>query len=168
MFRYATSTSHRFVSTLTVVVLSIGCFIGVVLAQDTTTTLDTAATTELRHKAMRLTLESKISELPPEIQTEARALLARAENLHLPLLDLRAKMLSAYVAELEAGQEPYLAREVARNAVTEERIALLPELRSLLRDARSFVRDHPEVKALLGGMRGEMREGLRSRLGRIN
>jgi hypothetical protein len=130
--------------------------LGVTVAQDVTTTPDI---TELRQEALRLTLESKLSELPTELQTRARELLNRAEALREPVLAMRSEMLSVYITELEAGKEPYLAWATARNAVAEKRLALLPEVVPLVRDVRAFVRDNPEVAPLFKELRDDFRDG---------
>jgi hypothetical protein len=138
----------RVVIMLLVLVLSFS------LAQDSTAPDITA----LRQEALQLTLEVKISELPAELQTEARELLNRAEALREPVLAMRARMLEAYIAELEAGKEPYLARAIARNTVAEERLALLREVVPLVRDIRVFVRENPEVAPLFKELRAHFRE----------
>jgi hypothetical protein len=127
---------------------------GVAFAQATTTPDITA----LRQEALQLTLESKISELPDDLQAEARDLLNRAEALRGPVLAMRARMLEAYLAELQAGKEPYLARALARNTVAEERLAMLPEVVPLIREIRAFVRNNPEVATLFRELRDNFRE----------
>jgi hypothetical protein len=124
---------------------------GLALAQD-------SSLAELRQEALRLTLESRLSELPTDIQAGARSLLDRAEALREPVTALREKMLAAYIAELEAGKEPYLARASARSTVAEERLALLPDVRSLLVDIRTFVNEHPEVAPIFKELRDNFRE----------
>jgi hypothetical protein len=124
------------------------------LAQDTTT----SDITTLRQEVLQLTLEAKISELPAELQGEARDLLNRAQALREPIVAMRARMLEAYIAELEAGKEPYLARATARNAVAEERLALLPEVVPLIQDIRAFVRENPEVAPVFKELRANFRE----------
>jgi hypothetical protein len=127
--------------------------LGVTFAQDTSTNLN-----DLRYEAFRLTLESKIAELPTNLQSEARDLLSRAETLREPLMELRTKMLESYVAELQKGQPTYLAWATARNTVADERLALLPEVVPLLRDIRDFVRDNPEVAPVFKALREQFRE----------
>jgi hypothetical protein len=124
--------------------------LGVAFAQDNLS--------ELRYEALRLTLESKIAELPTNLQSEARDLLSRAETLREPLMQLRTKMLGFYIAELQKGQPTYLAWATARNAVADERLALLPEVVPLLRDIRDFVRDNPEVAPVFKELREQFRE----------
>jgi hypothetical protein len=131
---------------------------GVAFAQDVTAT--TPDISELRQEALRLTLESKITELPAELQAQARDLLNRARVLREPVMAMRTKMLESYIAELEAGKEPYLAWATARNAVAEERLALLPEVVPLLRDIRAFISDNPEVAPVFKELRENFREGL--------
>jgi hypothetical protein len=124
--------------------------LGVAFAQDNLS--------DLHHEALRLTLESKIAELPSELQGEARDLLSRAEALREPLLALREKVLTAYIAELQNGKEPYLALATARNTVADEWLELLPDVRNLLVDVRAFANEHPEVAPLLKELRENFRE----------
>ena len=114
--------------------------------------------TTLRREALQLTLEAKISELPAELQSEARELLSRAQALREPLLAMRTRMLEAYITELEVGKEPYLARATARNTVADERLELLPNVRNLLVDIRAFVNEHPEVAPIFKELRDNFRE----------
>jgi hypothetical protein len=127
--------------------------LGVAFAQDTSADLG-----ELRYEAFRLTLESKISELPSNLQSEARDLLSRADTLREPLMQLRTKMLEFYIAELQKGQPTYLAWATARNAVADERLTLLPEVVPLLRDVRAFVRNNPEVLPVFKELREQFME----------
>jgi hypothetical protein len=136
------------------VVILLVLSLGVISAQDTTA----PDITELRQEALQLTLESKLSELPADLQAEARDLLNRAEALREPVLALRARMLESYIAELGAGKEPYLAWATARNTVAEERLVLLPEVVPLVKDIRAFVRDNPEVALLFKELRDNFRE----------
>jgi hypothetical protein len=124
--------------------------LGVAFAQDNLS--------ELRYEALRLTLESKIAELPTSLQNEARDLLIRAETLREPLIQLRTKMLGFYVAELQKSQPTYLAWATARNAVADERIALLPEVVPLLRDIKAFIETNPEVLPVFKELREQFRE----------
>jgi hypothetical protein len=112
----------------------------------------------LRYEALRLTLESKISELPADLQSEARDLLSRAEALGEPLVALREKVLTAYITELQRGKEPYLALATARNTVADERLELLPDVRTLLLDIRAFMNDHPEVAPVFRELRESFQE----------
>jgi hypothetical protein len=133
--------------------------LGVAFAQDVTATPNI---TDLRQEALRLTLESKISELPADLQGEAQDLLSRAEGLREPVMTIRTKMLESYVAELQAGKEPYLAWATAKTTVADERLALLPDVRSLIADIRAFINDHPEVAPVFKVLRDNLREnGLR-------
>jgi hypothetical protein len=141
---------------LRLIFMLLALLFGVTFAQDVTVT--TPDITELRQEALRLTLESKISELPASLQAEARGLLSRAQVLRDPVLAMRTKMLESYIAELEAGKEPYLAWATARNAVSEERLALLSEVVPLLRDIRAFVRDNPEVAPVFKELRENVRD----------
>lgn len=113
---------------------------------------------ELRQEALRLTVESRLSELPANVQAEARELLNRVETLREPVMALREKMLAAYIAELGAGKEPYLARATARNTVADERLELLPDVRNLLVDIRAFINEHPEVDPIFKELRDNFRE----------
>jgi hypothetical protein len=150
----------RFIVVILSLVLGTVSLLGTVLlpgaasAQEVTTPDITA----LRQEAFQLTLESKLSELPADLQTQARDLLSRAEVLHEPILAMRERMLEAYIAELEAGKQPYLARAIARNAIAEERLALLPEVVPLIKDIRAFVRNNPEVAPLFKDLRENFRE----------
>jgi hypothetical protein len=142
------------------IIMLLTLLLGVTFAQDVIAT--TPDITELRQEALRLTLESKITELPTELQGEAQNLLSRAEALREPMMAIRTKMLESYIAELEASKEPYLAWATARNTVADERLALLPNVRSLLVDIRAFVNDHPEVAPAFKVLRDNLREnGLR-------
>jgi hypothetical protein len=123
---------------------------GVAFAQDNLS--------DLRYEALRLTLESKIAELPGDLQSEAQDLLSRAQALREPLMALREKVLSAYITELKAGKEPYLALATARNTVADERLELLPDVRNLLVDVRAFVNEHPEVAPIFKELRENFRE----------
>jgi hypothetical protein len=125
-------------------------FLGVAFAQDNLS--------NLRYEALRLTLESKISELPADLQSEARDLLSRAEALGEPLVALREKVLTAYITELQRGKEPYLALATARNTVADERLELLPDVRTLLLDIRAFMNDHPEVAPVFRELRESFQE----------
>jgi hypothetical protein len=136
------------------VIMLLALLLGVISAQDTTT----PDITELRQEALQLTLESKLSELPADLQTQARDLLNRAEALREPVLAMRSKMLESYIAELQGGKEPYLARAIARNAVAEERLALLPEVVPLIREIRVFVRNNPEVAPMFKELRDTFRD----------
>jgi hypothetical protein len=114
--------------------------------------------TELRQEAFRLTVESRLSELPANLQAESRKLLDRAEALREPLLALREKVLAAYIAEVQSGKEPYLAWATARNTVADERLELLPDVRNLLVDIRAFVNRNPEVAPIFRELRENFRE----------
>lgn len=123
--------------------------LGFTLAQDNQS--------DLRQEARRLTIEAKISELSVDLQSEARELFSRAQALREPMQAMRTKMLEVYVAELGAGKAPYLARAIARDAVAEERLALLPELAPLIQDMRAFARENPEVAPLFRERRENFR-----------
>jgi hypothetical protein len=150
----------RFIVVILSLVLGTVSLLGTVLlpgaasAQEVTTPDITA----LRQEAFQLTLESKLSELPADLQTQARDLLSRAEVLHEPILAMRERMLEAYIAEVQSGKEPYLAWATARNTVAEERLALLPEVVPLIRDIGAFIRDNPEVAPLFKELREQFRD----------
>jgi hypothetical protein len=150
----------RFIVVILSLVLGTVSLLGAVLlpgaafAQEVTTPDITA----LRQEAFQLTLESKLSELPADLQTQARDLLSRAEVLHEPILAMRERMLEAYIAEVQSGKEPYLAWATARNTVAEERLALLPEVVPLIRDIGAFIRDNPEVAPLFKELREQFRD----------
>jgi hypothetical protein len=129
---------------------------GLALSQDTLS--QDMSLTELRQEALKLTFESRLSDLPSAVKAEGLALLDRAETLREPLTTLREKMLTAYIAELQNGKEPYLARATAKNSVADEWLELLPEIRSLAVDIRAFVNEHPEVAPIFKELRDRFRE----------
>ncbi len=139
------------------IVMLLTLLLGAAFAQDVMATADI---TDLRQQALRLTLESKIAELPTELQVEAQELLSRARVLREPILAMRMKLLESYISELQKGQPTYLAWATTRNTVADERLALLPEVVPLLRDIRAFVRNNPEVAPVFKALREQFREDL--------
>lgn len=115
------------------------------LAQD-----DQAATdqtlSELRAEAMRLTA---LAAIPEAGRAEAEALLQRLDTLSEATRSLEMARLRAYIAALQAGDTPAVAREVAAAAISDDSVALARDREALRTDVAAFVETYPEAAQVL-------------------
>lgn len=98
---------------------------------------------DLRQSAARLTL---LNALPEEARAEATALLDRMEALRTSQQELEVARLQAYVAALEAGESPTVARELAAGEVATQSADVTRTQEQLMTDLEAFVTAHPEVR----------------------
>ncbi len=120
--------------------------------------------TELRQLQREARQLEILQRLPEESRADAEVLLTRAADLADVGLALRTSNMQAYVDALDAGEQPLVARELARQAVAEERLALIREMARLREDIQGFAETYPEVRELMGGA-GLGRGLLEGRLG---
>jgi len=140
------------------IALAVGAVIvgAVAFAQSTLSTGDQQQSlSELRHQAQRLEL---LAELPADARAGAEALLDRAEQLATATRDLEVKRMQAYVAALQAGDSPAVAKEAATAEVSSASVELTRQREELRADVEAFLTDHPDVsrslRARLGASSG--------------
>ena len=102
---------------------------------------------QLRQEAQRLMV---LQALPEEAQAEAEGLLEQQQTLSDAAMTLRTERLQALVDALEAGEAPMVARELADQAVSDARLALLRDAASFREDMRAFVDTYPAARGTLG------------------
>ncbi|MEM6428560.1 MAG: hypothetical protein AAF708_04910 [Deinococcota bacterium] len=105
---------------------------------------------QLQREARQLEL---LERLPEESRAEAEVLLTRVADLADSGLELRTSSMQVYVDALEAGEPPAVARELARQAVSEERLALTREMATLREDVTSFAETYPEAREIVRASR---------------
>ncbi|MEM7736950.1 MAG: hypothetical protein AAF267_14295 [Deinococcota bacterium] len=110
-------------------------------------------TTELRQLQREARQLEILQRLPEESRADAEVLLTRAADLADVGLALRTSNMQAYVDALDAGEQPLVAREIARQAVAEERLALIRDMATLREDIQGFTDTYPEVRELMGEAR---------------
>jgi hypothetical protein len=108
---------------------------------------------QLRQQAVRLTV---LGELPEEARADAEVLLDQGVVFAERAEALRAEGLQAYIAAMEAGEAPMVARELAQQSVAEDRLALMRDLASFRDDVQAFADEYPEARGVLG----QLRQGL--------
>lgn len=111
---------------------------------------------QLQQQAMRLTI---LGELPEEARADAEVLLDQGIVFAERAQTLRAEGLQAYIDALEAGEAPAVARELARQSVSEERLALMRDMASFRDEVQAFTETYPEARGLLRQLRGGMGRG---------
>lgn len=106
----------------------------------------TAAASELRERALRLTV---LNSLPEEARAEAAALIDRAEALRNSEQELMVARLEAYVAALEAGESPQVAQDVATGNIAERSADVTREREALREEVKAFMEAHPDLRIKL-------------------
>lgn len=106
---------------------------------------------QLRQQAQRLTV---LQALPEEARTAAAGLLEQSQTLSDSATTLRTQRLEAYVAALEAGESPMIARELADQAVSDARLALLRDAEAFRAEVDAFVDTYPQARGALGRFQG--------------
>lgn len=108
---------------------------------------------QLRQQAVRLGV---LGELPEAARADAEVLLNQGEALAERAQALRVESLQAYIDALEAGEVPVVARELAQQAVSAGRLALMRDMASFRDEVQAFTDEYPEARGVLGQLRQGM------------
>gem|GEM_PF-4188012 len=90
----------------------------------------------------RATVESRIK---PEDRATYQKLQAELDAIRNKALALREKALRAYIADVQGGKTPEVARANANAAVAQEAAALQQARANLMSDARALVQKYPQL-----------------------